>query len=161
MNRLFYGYIILSLIFSCRTSGYITDEESIQRQKEMRRYRTGVNLADVTLLITSSVSTAFTGINIYPEPQSKSFRKIKLISESKDTLFINMVTDWIWRDSAYCDIRGIVMPPLKSAKVIVPLGAAYNIFFRNDFNAPDDEKLEVNTGDIRKVKLKGHTFAGN
>jgi hypothetical protein len=154
ISRIIAVYVTLYLIVSCKTSGYITDQESIHRQKQMRKYRTGINIADVGLLVASSVGAAFTGVNLYPEPQSKSFRKMVLISESKDTLFVNMVTDWLWKDSAYCDIREIVLPPMQSAKIIVPLGAAYNIFFRNDFNAPDDEKVEINTSKTRRLKLK-------
>jgi len=120
----------------------------------MRKYRTGINFADVGLLVASSAGAIFTGINVYPDPKPQSFRKLVLVSESKDTLFVNMVTDWHWKDSAYCDIREIVMPPLKSAKLIVPMGAAYNIFFRTEYNAPDDEKVEINTAEIGKVKLK-------
>jgi len=147
-------YISLLIHLSCSTSGYITDPQSTQRQKEMRKYRTGVNFADIGLVFASSVGAAFTGINIYPEPQSKSFKKLKLVNESQDSMFVNMVTDRIWKDSVYCDITNIVMPPGQSLKVIVPLGAAYNIFFRNDYNAPDDEKVEINTADISTVKLR-------
>lgn len=145
--------ISLAIFLSCKTSGYITDQESIQRQKEMRKYRTGVNFADIGLLVASSVGAVLTGVNVYPEPQSQSFKKMKLVNESKDTLFVNMVTDWLWKDSVYCDIKDIVMPPLQSAKIIVPMGAAYNIFFRNDYYAPDDEKVEVNTSEISSVRL--------
>lgn len=145
--------ISLAILLSCKTSGYITDQESIQRQKEMRKYRTGLNFADVGLLVASSVGAVLTGVNVYPEPQSQSFKKIRLVNESKDTLFVNMVTDWLWKDSVYCDIKDIVMPPLQSAKIIVPMGAAYNIFFRNDYNAPDDEKAEINTSEISRVRL--------
>lgn len=143
----------LAILLSCKTSGYITDQESIQRQKEMRKYRTGINFADVGLLVASSVGAVLTGVNVYPEPQSQSFKKIRLVNESKDTLFVNMVTDWLWKDSVYCDIKDIVMPPLESAKIIVPLGAAYNVFFRNNYNAPDDEKVEINTSQTSRVKL--------
>ena len=156
-------YISLSvLLSSCKTSGYITDQESIQRQKEMRKYRTGVNFADVGLIVASSVGAVLTGVNFYSDQQSHAFKKMMLVNESKDTLFVNMVTDWLWKDSVYCDIRDIVMPPLKSAKVIVPMGAAYNIFFRNNYYAPDDEKVEVNTSEINKVRLKpGKVISGN
>jgi len=145
--------ISMAILLSCKTSGYITDQESIQRQKEMRKYRTGVNFADVGLLVASSVGAVLTGVNVYPEPKSQSFKKMKLVNESKDTLFVNMVTDWLWKDSVYCDIKEIVMPPLQSAKIIVPMGAAYNIFFRNDYYAPDDEKVEINTSEISRVRL--------
>lgn len=143
----------LTILSSCVTSAYITDQESIERQKEMRKYRTGLNFAEVGVLFASAVGEAFTGVSIYPEPSPQSFRKMRLINGSKDTLYINMVTDWIWKDSIYCDIREIVMPPLESAKVIVPLGAAYNVFFRTDYNAPDDEKVEINTAEMGRIKL--------
>jgi len=145
--------ILISIVLSCKTSGYITDRESIQRQKKMRSYRTGVNFADAGLLFVSTIGAAFTGVNVYAEPTSRSFKMFRLVSASNDTLFVNMVTDWLWKDSAYCDIREIIMPPLQKAKVIVPLGATYNIYFRNDFNAPDDEKVEVNTVKVRKATL--------
>lgn len=120
----------------------------------MRKYRTGINFSEAGLLVASAVGAAFTGVAIYSNPQSQSFRKMVLINDSKDTLFVNMVTDWLWKDSVYCDIREIVLPRFQKAKVLVPMGAAYNIFFRNDFNAPDDEKIEVNTAKISRVRLK-------
>jgi hypothetical protein len=61
----------------------------------------------------------------------------------------------------YFDIREIVMPPQKSLKVIVPIGIAYNVYFRNEYKAPDDEKLEINTSNTRKVKLNGHKLSEN
>ena len=156
--KILYGiYVLListSILLSCSVSGYITDQQSIERQKKMHSYRTGINIGEGSLLVASSIAAVFTGVNIYPDPQNQSFKKMMLINESKDTLFVNMVTDWLWKDSSYCDIREIVMPPLKSARVIVPMGVAYNVFFRNDFNAPDDEKVEINTSEIRRLKLK-------
>lgn len=144
---------ILSFLSSCTTSAYITDPESVHLQKEMRKFRTGLNFAEAGLLMASSIGEAFTGIAVYPEAQNQSFRKLVLVNQSKDTLYVNMVTDQLWKDSTYCDIRDIVMPPLQSAQVIVPMGAAYNVFFRIDYNTPDDEKVEINTAQIRKVKL--------
>jgi hypothetical protein len=146
-------FIVFIVFSSCTTSAYITDEQSIERQKEMRRYRTGLNFSEAGILFASAIGEAFTGVSVYSEP-SHSFRKMVLVNAAKDTLFVNMVTDWIWKDSIYCDIRDIVLPPLLSAKVVVPIGAAYNIFFRTDFNAPDDEKIEINTSQVARVKLK-------
>ena len=154
ITRLFYAFIFSSVLLSCTTSAYITDNESIKRQKEMRKYRTGVNFAEVGLWVASAVGEALTGVNVYPTPSTQGFRKLMLINESKDSLFVNMITDWLWKDSSYCDIREIEIPPLKSAKVIVPVGAAYNVFFRTNYDDPDDEKVEVNTIEIRRVKLK-------
>ena len=120
----------------------------------MRNYRTGVNIADIGLIVAASVGALYTGMNVYANPQSQAFKKMRLINDSRDTLFVNMLTDFHWRDSSFCDIREIVLPPLQKAHVIVPEGAVYNLFFRNDYNAPDYEKVEINTSLIRKVRLK-------
>jgi len=157
MNRIFrYSLIFVSLtvIWSCAVSGYITDPDSIQRQKKMHSYRTGVNIGEGFLVVGSAIGAAFTGIDLYTQTQGRAFRKLKLLNDSKDTLFVNMVTDYQWKDSTYFDIREIVMPPLMSMKLIVPIGVAYNIYFRNDYNAPDDAKVEINTSDTGKVRLK-------
>jgi len=154
INSLIAVSILLAIFISCTTSGYITDQESIKRQKEMRKYRTGLNFADAGLLMASSVGAVLTGVNVYPEPLAQSYKKLRLVNESKDTLFVNMVTDWLWKDSVYYDIKDIVMPPLQSAKIIVPMGAAYNVFFRSNYYAPDDEKVEINTAEITSVRLR-------
>lgn len=142
------------IIFSnCTTSSYITDNESRQRQKMMRRYRTGINFSDAFIQFGSAMTNAMTGVNIYSAPESRAFKMLKLKNESQDILFVNMVTDCLWRDSTYCDIREIVIPPLRSAKLIAPLGATYNVYYQKDFDAPDDEQIEINTTKNRIVKL--------
>ena len=153
LNRIIPAGFCFWLLLSCSVSGYITDPASIQRQKRMRQYRTGVNIGESFLVVGSAVGAAFTGIDFYSQPQGQSFRKFKLQNDSKDTLFVNMVTNYQWKDSAYFDINNIVMPPFKSMKLIVPMGIAYNIYFRNEFEAPDDEKIEINTSETGKVRL--------
>jgi len=153
-SRIIVVLISLAILLSCRASGYIADPQSIKRQEQMRNYRTGVNIADIGLIVAASVGAIYTGLNVYANPQSQSFKKMRLVNDSNDTLFVNMVTDFHWKDSSFCDIREIVLPPLQKARMIVPLGVVYNIFFRNEFNAPDDEKVEINTAQIRKVRLK-------
>jgi len=153
-SRLIAISISATILLSCSASGYIADPQSIKRQEQMRNYRTGVNIADIGMIVAASVGALYTGMNVYANPQTQSFRKMRLLNDSQDTLFVNMVTDFHWRDSTFCDIRDIVLPPLQKAQVIVPLGAIYNIFFRNQFNAPDDEKVEINTAVISKVRLK-------
>jgi hypothetical protein len=153
-GRLIPGYVFLITLLSCSVSGYITDPQSVERQKKMHGYRTGLNIGEGFLVVASSVGAMFTGVNLYPEPSKRSYRNLQLMNESKDTLFVNMVTDWQWKDSTYFDIRDIVIPPLKSLKVIVPMNVAYNLYFRNDYYAPDDEKMEINTSDSGKIKLK-------
>lgn len=153
-GRLIPAGISLALLLSCSVSGFITDPDSIQRQKKMHQYRTGMNIGEGFLVVGSAVGAAFTGVDFYSQPTGQSFRKLKLLNESRDTLFVNMVTDYQWKDSAYFDIRDIVMPPNKSMKLIVPMGVAYNIYFRNEYGAPDDEKVEMNTSETGKIRLK-------
>ena len=154
INRLIVSIVSLSITYSCTTSAYITDPVSAHRQREMMSNRTGNNILDGGLLVVSTVVAVFTGVVIYPKPQEQSFRKMVILSQSKDTLFINMVTNFQWKESGYADIRDIVMPPFKRAKIIVPMGADYNVYFRNNYFAPDDEKIEVNTSNKRRLKLK-------
>ena len=157
-NRVVAIFLTLSIIYSCTTSAYITDPVSAQRQREMMSNRTGTNILEGGLLVVSTIVAVFTGVVVYPQPQEQSFRKLVLLSQSQDTLFINMVTNFQWKESGYADIRDIVMPPFKKAKVIVPMGADYNVYFRNNYFAPDDEKLEVNTSNKRRLKLKPMVF---
>lgn len=154
VSRLIAISVSAFILLSCSASGYIADPQSIKRQEQMRNYRTGVNIADIGMIVAASVGALYTGMNVYANPQTQSFKKMRLLNDSNDTLFVNMVTDFHWKDSSFCDIREIVLPPLQKAQVIVPLGAVYNIFFRNEYNAPDDEKVEINTALIRKVRLK-------
>ena len=149
--------LALILLSNCSTSSYITDNESRERQEMIRKYRTGINLTDVALQIGTVFTSAEFGVDIAPIPESRSFTKMKLINESSDTMIVNMVTDRLWRDSTYCDIREIVIPPSKSAKFVTPLGADYNVYFRKDFDAPEDEKIEINTAKDRVIRLGGGT----
>jgi len=127
----------------------------------IRKYRTGINLSDVALQIGTVFTSAEFGVDIASAPSPRSFTRLKLINESGDTMFVNMVTDCLWRDSSYCDIREIVMPPRKSAKLVTPIGAVYFVYFRKDFNAPDDEKIEINTATDRVIRLGGKTVKNN
>ncbi len=120
----------------------------------MHNRRTGVNIGDGFLVVGSIAASVLTGIDINTHPEIRSYRKLKLLNVCRDTLFVNMVTDWQWKDSTYFDIRDIVLPPEKSMRLIVPTGISYNIYFRNDYLAPDDEKIEINTADTGKIKLK-------
>ncbi|MEI6141506.1 MAG: hypothetical protein WCP85_19700 [Mariniphaga sp.] len=158
INRVISVILTLSIVYSCTTSAYITDPVSAHRQKEMMSNRTGTNILEGSLFVVSTIVAVFTGVVIAPKPQEQSFRKMVLLSQSKDTLFINMVTNYQWKESGYADIRDIVLPPFKKAKVIVPMGAAYNVYFRNNYFAPDDEKIEINTSNKRRLKLKPMVF---
>jgi hypothetical protein len=140
---------------ACRVSSYLTDQKSIELQKSLRKHRTGVNIGEGILVAGSAVFSLFTGL-VFFTPQTQAYRRLKLVSQSKDTLFVNMVTDWKWKDSTYFDLREIVIPPQKSIKLVVPNGISYNIYFRTKYDAPDDDKVELNTGETRVVKLNSN-----
>ncbi|MCX6227867.1 MAG: hypothetical protein NTV75_01575 [Bacteroidia bacterium] len=149
--------VICSLlsIYSCRVSSYLTDQKSIELQKSLRKHRTGVNIGEGLLIAGSAAVSLFTGF-VFFTPEQQAYRKLKLSNQSSDTLFVNMVTDWQWKDSTYFDLKEIVMPPKKSMKVVVPNNVAYNIYFRTNYDAPDDEKVEINTGETRIIKLNSN-----
>jgi hypothetical protein len=49
------------------------------------------------------------------------------------------------------DIR---IPPETNCRILVPLGADYNVYFSNTIQNDDDELIQINTGELKKLKLK-------
>ena len=145
--------VLFSILFSCTPSAFITDPVSAKRQRQMMNNRTGRNFLEGGLVVSSAVLAAFTGVAVY-QGTEQAYRKMVIQNLAKDTLFVNMVTDYRWKDTAYADIRDIVMPPFEKAKVLVPMGINYNVYFRNDYYATADEKIEINTANMRKIRLK-------
>lgn len=145
--------IVLFICGSCTSTRYLTDETSIKRQREMKANRTGGNIGDVlvnfaNLFISASLNSSY---EVYSS--DRAFKRITIANESADSLYVNMVTDIIWKESGYCDIMGIVLPPGARQKLLAPFPAAYNVFFRT----PDaeEEKLEIRTdGKFRVIRLK-------
>jgi len=85
--------------------------------------------------------------------RERAFKKISLLNESADTLSVNMVTDIVWKETGYCDIMGIVLPPGATQKLLVPYPAAYNVYFKTPYT--EEEKFELRTDDKHRViKLK-------
>jgi len=75
------------------------------------------------------------------------------VNESSDSLFVNMVTDIVWKEDGYCDIMGIVLPPISTQSLLVPYPAAYNVYFHTP--SSQEEKLEIRTDSkYRNFKLK-------
>jgi hypothetical protein len=134
---------VLICLCGCTSTRYLTDSVSIDRQHDMRKNRTGVNLGDAllsfaNLFISGALNTEYEVIQ-----SQRSFKRITLINESTDSLTVNMVTDVVWKESGYCDIMGIVLPPGAKQKLLAPYPAAYNVYFRTPFN--EEEKLEIRT----------------
>lgn len=145
--------ILLLAVSSCNSTRYMTDQVSIDRQHDMRRHRTGGNLGDVgincgSLFLSAVLNTGFEVIS-----RERTFKKISLLNISGDTLRVNMLTDIVWKETGYCDIMGIVLPPGATQKLLVPYPAAYNVYFKTPTS--EEEKLEIRTdGSFHTIKLK-------
>lgn len=125
----------------CTSTQYLTDSKSIERQKDMRKNRTGTNVGDVLLSFANMFISSALNAEYEVIQSQREFKRITIINASSDTLFVNMVTDVEWKESGYCDIMGIVLPPKASQKLLTPYPAAYNVYFRTPFS--DEEKLEI------------------
>jgi len=138
--------LVLAVIIccgGCTSTRYLTDSQSIERQHDMHKNRTGTNVGDVLLsfvnmFISGALNTEYEVIQ-----SERSFKRISIINESADTLIVNMVTDIVWKETGYCDIMGIVLPPQASQKLLTPYPAAYNVYFRTPYS--EEEKLEIRT----------------
>ena len=118
----------------CTSTRYLTDAQSIERQHDMRKNRTGTNVGDVLLSVAAAVISGALDTP-YEVPQSeRAFKRITIENTSSDTLFVNMVTDVEWKESGYCDIMCIVLPPQAKQRLLTPFPAAYNMYFRTPFS---------------------------
>ena len=137
----------------CTNTRYLTDATSIERQKDMRSNRVGKNIGEGCINMTLFVLSAVLDFGFQPVESERAFKRISVINESPDTLFVNMVTDIVWKEAGYCDVMGIVLPPAAKQKLLLPYPAAYNIYFQTPFT--EEEKLEVRTDSkIRRIRLR-------
>jgi len=146
MNRLKTITLVLAAIIcfgGCTSTRYLTDSKSIDRQHDMRANRSGVNIGDVFINIANLFISEALNTGFEVSQRERAFKRITIINESPDSLFVNMVTDVLWKESGYCDIMGIVLPPERKQKLLVPYPAAYNVYFRTPFT--EEEKLEIRT----------------
>lgn len=146
MNRLKLISLALAAIIifgGCTSTRYLTDSKSIDRQHDMRANRSGVNVVDVFANIANLFISGALNTDFEISQTERSFKRITIINESTDSLFVNMVTDIVWKESGYCDIMGIVLPAGAHQKLLVPYPAAYNVYFRTPFT--EEENLEIRT----------------
>lgn len=137
----------------CTNSRYLTDATSIKRQHKMRSNRVGKNIGEGCLNITFFIISGILNSEFIPVNSERTFKKISVINESTDSLFVNMVTDIVWKEDGYCDIMGIVLPPETIQKLLLPYPAAYNVYFKTPFS--EEEKLEIRTDSkLRRITLK-------
>jgi hypothetical protein len=138
---------------SCTSTRHLTDSISIDRQHDMRANRAGVNIGDVFINIANLFISGALNTGFEVSGSERAFKRITVINESPDSLFVNMVTDIVWKETGYCDIMGIALPPGAKQKLIVPYPAAYNVYFKTPYS--EEEKLEIRTdGKHRRFVLR-------
>lgn len=141
------------LFGGCTNTRYLTDPTSIGRQKDMKSKRVGKNIGEGCLNMTLFVIASIFNFDFEPVESERAFKKISVINESTDTLFVNMVTDVVWKEAGYCDVMGIVLPPTAKQKLLLPYPAAYNVYFQTPYT--EEEKLEVRTDSkLRRIRLR-------
>lgn len=139
---------------ACSSPQYFHDSSSYERQKELQDTRSANVFGDIFLGVTSvCMAAAFDGeVEFYPSEQQ--FKKLKLINPTKDTMYVNMLTDLYWDENNYCDFMDIRIPPKTECKIIVPMNANYNLYFSPTPESDDDEMLEIFTTDIKRISFK-------
>jgi hypothetical protein len=144
---------VIILFGGCTNTRYLTDPTSIGRQKDMKSNRVGKNIGEGCLNMTLFIIAGIFNFDFEPIESERAFKKISIINESTDTLFVNMVTDVVWKEAGYCDVMGIVLPPAAKQKLLLPYPAAYNVYFQTPFT--EEEKLEVRTDSkLRRIRLR-------
>lgn len=137
--------VLVAIIYlgGCTSTRYLTDSKSIDRQRDMRAHRTGGNVGDVFVNMANLFISGALNTDFEVSQSERAFKRITIVNESPDSLFVNMVTDIVWKESGYCDIMGIVLLPEGKQKLLVPYPSAYNVYFKTPYS--EEEKLEVRT----------------
>ena len=156
MNRKIFISIILAVTIcsgGCTNTRYLTDTTSIDRQHQMRANRTGGNMGDVGINFANILMAAIFDISYEVHSRDRNFKRISIVNQSADSLYVNMVTDIVWKEDGFCDIMGIVLPPGAKQKLLVPYPAAYNVYFHSPFT--EEENLEIRTDHkLRRIDLR-------
>lgn len=137
----------------CTSTRYLTDQATIKRMHEMRGKRTGGNVGDIVVNFGNFFLSALLNTDYQVYSSERSYKRITVVNESNDSLYVNMVTDIKWNDNDYCDILGISLPAGARQKVLAPFPAAYNVYFHKP--GSEEEKLEIRTDEkSRLVRLR-------
>lgn len=144
------GFLIIQ---GCVVSPYIYDTESLNRQTELKKKRSGNILSGIGLTVASLFILAAADYDPGLYPEEREFKKLKMINPSEDTIYVNMLTDVYWDEENYCDFYDIRIPPGEKCRVMVPVDANYNLYFSNTPESEDDELLEINTRDFKRISL--------
>jgi len=155
MNRKNLIIMVLTVILccgGCTSTRYLTEPTSIDRQHDMRKNRVGKNIGEGCLNMTFFILAAVVNSEFEPLESERTFKRISIKNESTDTLFVNMVTDVVWKETGYCDIMGIALPSGARQKLLVPYPAAYNVYFRT--SSSEEEKLEIRTDNNKQKNIR-------
>jgi len=145
--------IILLLFQACASPKYFYDESSYKRQKELRNSHSSNIFEDIMTGFGLILAGAVLETEIEFVPTDQQFKNLKLANTSKDTMYVNMLTDVYWDENHYCDFMDIRIPPLEKCKVMVPIDASYNLYFSTTSRNDDDEMLEIFTTNIKRISL--------
>lgn len=141
------------ILGGCTSTQYITDKDSIKRQQKMKMHRVGVGAGTVCLNLLNIFVAAILNSEYVPVESEQTYKNFRIGNLANDSLVVNMVTDIILNDSIYCDVLGIVLPPGKHQRLLLPYPAAYNIYFK--VRGTEEEKVEIRTDDnLRRLNLK-------
>jgi len=137
----------------CTNTRYLTDPTSVERQHDMRSKRVGKNIGEGFLNMSFFILAAVLDSEFTPVESDRTFKRISIVNQSPDSLYVNMVTDIVWKETGYCDIMGIALPSGAKQKLLVPYPAAYNVYFRMKDSI--EEKIEIRTDNKHRIiKLK-------
>ncbi len=157
MNRkiqLVTSLLILTFLFSsCATGKYFYDPVSQERQQDLKKHRSGNVFGDIGLFMANIFVMATLDVDAGLYPQGQEFKKIKLINPTKDTIYVNMLTDVYWDEDNFCDFMDIRIPGEKKCILLVPVNADYNVYFSSTPESDDDEMLEINTDNFKRLSL--------
>ncbi|HAQ19663.1 MAG TPA: hypothetical protein DCR40_10595 [Prolixibacteraceae bacterium] len=152
-NTILWVWAVIIFGGGCTNTRYLTDPASIERQHDMRKHRAGVNVGDVFANTANLFLAIILNTGFEVSQRDRAFKRITFVNESNDSLIMSMVTDIVWKETGYCDIMGIVLPPKTKQKLLVPYPAAYNVYFKTPYS--EEEKLEIRTDNKdRIIKLK-------
>lgn len=154
-KSIFYGLLLVIFFqINCSSPKYIFDDASYQRQIELKKHRKSEVAGEIVAASLSAVISAAAGTEIEYYPNEIQFRKLKLENPTNDTLFVNMVTNVSWDSLGYCDFMDIRIPPGKNCRLLCPIDAEYNVYFRNKWDTEQDEMITINTSETINVHLK-------
>ena len=148
--------ILMVAIFatSCNSYQHIYDDASRKRQKQIQGERSANVTGDILMIFGSAVLESATGVVTEYYPEGQTFKRLNFKNPTKDTLFVNMVTDVSWDNENYLDFMDIRIPPQDNCRLLLPIGINYNVYFGNTNNPENDELIEINTGLKRRFVLK-------